>query len=114
MKPKDILILLLAMSCVAVSLIMQPWAELGFTGNFPAWLAWITKPLGVSKFFSELGSGKLAHGIQNFLSSAGAQSHFGDYAYALVLVAALVTAALAIVLIGCEDAEEKTILPIKK
>jgi len=112
--PKDILIVLLALTCLGVSLVMQPWAELGFTGNFPAWLAWAMDPLGVAKWFTQLGDTKLAKDIYNFLIAHQAPGHFGDYAYALFLFAAMIVAAVAIVLIGREDAEEKTILPVKK
>ena len=38
----------------------------------------------------------------------------GDYSYALVMGGAMVAAALAIMLIGKEEAEEKLILPVKK
>jgi hypothetical protein len=111
---KDISIIVLAVLCVVVSLLMQPWAELGFTGNFPAWLAWAAKPIGLEHFFTELGNAPFAKAIQEFLSKQGAQANFGDYAYSLFLFAALMVAAVAIVLIGREDAEEKTLLPVKK
>lgn len=112
--PKDIVIVMLALSCVAVSLIMQPWAELGFTGNFPAWLSGIAEHTGLAEYFNQLGKSDFAHDIQAYLSGQGAKSNLGDYAYALFMFVALIVASIAIVLIGLEDAEEKTVLPIKK
>ena len=111
---KDILIILLAGLCLIVSLIMQPWAELGFKGDFPAWLSWLTGPLGLNHFFNELGSTQFAKDIQEFLTKQGAQTNFGDYAYSLFLFTALIVAAIAIILIGREEAEEKLLLPAKK
>lgn len=111
---KDIVIIVLAALALGISLLLQPWAELGFSGNFPAWLAWAMDALGVSKFFHELGASQMAKDIQEYLASQGAQANFGDYAYCLFLFAALILAAIAIVLIGREDAEEKTLLPSKK
>jgi hypothetical protein len=48
------------------------------------------------------------------LKKAGAESRFGDYAYSLVMGLAMVAAAIGIAAIGREEAEEKTVLPVKK
>jgi hypothetical protein len=112
--PKDIVIILLALICIGVSIMMQPWAELGFSGNFPAWLSCIAQPTGVSELFTNLGKSNFAHDIQQYLSDQGAKANFGDYAYVLFMFVAMIVAAIAIVLIGVEDAEEKTVLPVKK
>jgi hypothetical protein len=111
---KDFIILALALICVGISLVLQPFAELGFTGKFPGWLQWAMGPLGISKIFSDLGQAEVSKSMQAFLVSQGAGKNFGDYAYALFLFAALCVAAVAIILIGREDAEEKTVLPVKK
>lgn len=111
---KDILIIVLAAITLIISLVMQPWAELGLKGDFPAWLSWLAGPLKLDKFFNELGNTEFAKSIQQFLSQQGAQANFGDYAYSLFLFAALIVAAIAIILIGREEAEEKLLLPLKK
>jgi hypothetical protein len=108
---KDLLIFVLAAICFCVSIVLMPWSELGFTGDFPTWLAWAMGPLGVTAFFQQLPWGP--H-ITQFLTEQGAKKNFGDYAYVLFMCAAMCAAAIAIVLIGKEEAEEKTILPIKK
>ena len=111
---KDVLIIVLAATCLMVSLVLQPWAELGFKGDFPAWISWLTGWLGIDKFFNELGSCQFAKDIQEFLSQQGAQANFGEYAYCLFLFVALIVAAIAIILIGREESEEKLLLPVKK
>jgi hypothetical protein len=108
---KDSVIFILALLCFGVSIIMLPWSELGFNGQFPPWLACVLDPIGVAKMFGSIPYG---HALQEFLTKQGARDNFGDYAYALFMFAALIMAAVAIVLIGREDAEEKTILPLKK
>ena len=112
---KDLTLLALALICLLVSLILQPWAELGFTGKFPPWLAWAMDPLHIAKIFTWLGETTIAKNIHAYLTAQGAvANNFGDYAYALFLFVALIAGAVAIVLIGREDAEEKTVLPVKK
>jgi|SRR6516225_9437610 hypothetical protein len=110
---KDVLIIVLAATCVIVSLILLPWAELGFKGDFPAWLSWLTGALGIDKCFNELGNCQFAKDIQEYLVQQGAKN-FGEYAYSLFLFIALVVAAIAIILIGREESEEKLLLPAKK
>jgi hypothetical protein len=104
-------IAILAAACFIVSVIFMPWSELNFTGDFPTWLAWVMGPLGVASFFHSLPWGD---SLKEFLSAQGAKTHFGDYAYALFMGVAMAVAAIAIVLVGREEAEEKTVLPIKK
>lgn len=90
----------------------MPWSELGFTGDFPAWLNWLMQPLGVVKQFNSMVP--IGNQITEFLTKQGATKNFGDYAYSLFIGFALTLAAIAIILVGKEDAEEKTILPLKK
>jgi hypothetical protein len=108
---KVISIVILAAACFLVSIIFMPWSELNFTGNFPTWLAWATGPLGVTAFFHSIPGGD---SLTDFLKTQGAQKNFGDYAYVLFMGLAMVASAIAIVIIGREDAEEKTVLPVKK
>ncbi|HEY9786166.1 MAG TPA: hypothetical protein V6D17_12235 [Candidatus Obscuribacterales bacterium] len=111
-SPKGIVILLLAGVCVATSILML-WSELQYTGNFPDWIAWLMGPLGVSNLFNELKA-SLGDPLVKQLQAAGAQAQLGDYGYALFMFVALCAAAVAIMIIGKEDSEEKTILPLKK
>jgi len=108
---KFIVITILAAACLLVSLILMPWSELNFSGNFPTWLAWAMDPLGVASFFQSL---PWAGPLKEFLTAQGAKANYGDYAYALFMGLAMVAAAIAIVIVGREEAEEKTVLPVKK
>jgi hypothetical protein len=90
----------------------MPWSELNFTGNFPPWCAWALKPLGVSAFFNTYT--QLGAQLQETLQAHGAENKFGDYAYVLMMAIAMVLAAVAIIIVGRDDAEEKTLLPTKK
>jgi hypothetical protein len=108
---KSILIPVLAALCLLVSIVLQPWSELGFNGNFPNWLSWAMTPLGVASMFKDIPWGQP---IETFLKAQGAKANFGDYAYSLFMCMAMTAAAIAIVLVGKEDAEEKTVLPLKK
>jgi len=108
---KFIVISILATACFLVSVILMPWSELNFSGNFPNWIAWATGPLGVAGFFHSIPWGD---SLTEYLKTQGAQKNFGDYAYALFMGMAMVASAIAIVIVGREDAEEKTIIPVKK
>jgi hypothetical protein len=108
---KIIVITILAAACLLVSLILMPWSELNFSGNFPNWLAWAMDPLGVASFFQSIPMGDP---LKEFLSAQGAKANFGDYAYVMFMGLAMVAAAIAIVIVGREEAEEKTVLPLKK
>ncbi len=109
--PTDILVWIFAFLCFSVSIVLLPWSELGFNGHFPPWLAWAFDPIGLAAFFNSIPG---ATAIEDLLKQQGAKDNFGNYAYALFMFAALILGAIAIVLIGREDAEEKTILPLKK
>ena len=108
---KDIVILLLAVMCLAVSLIFLPWSELGFNGNFPNWLSGIMDFVGISGFFNSLGHHDK---LMAMVKSDHATDNINDYAYALFLFLAMTAAAIAIILIGKEDNSEKTVLQPKK
>lgn len=110
--PKGLLILVLGAVVVAASVLML-WSELNFTGSFPEWIAWLAGPLGVSNLFNDL-SKSLGTQLTDFLKAKGAEGSVGDYGYMLFMFGALCLAAVAIMIIGKEDAEEKTVLPSKK
>jgi hypothetical protein len=101
----------MALAVLVLSVVFLVWSELGLNGNFPPWLAWALNPLGISKIYSDL---PWAKPLQDYLIAQGARSNFGDYAYCLFMGLAITIAAIAIVMIGREDAEEKTVLPVKK
>ena len=109
---KAVVILALAAGCLYFSLIFMPWAEMNFTGDFPPWCAWALTPLHVSAYLDSFT--KFGLHLQNTLKSNGAANNFGDYAYVLMMSVAMVLAAVAIIVIGRDDAEEKTLLPTKK
>lgn len=112
LTPKGIAILVLAAVCVSASVLMA-WSELGYTGKFPEWIAWLMQPLGISAQFNQLSDGP-GKELTEFLTKAGAKSNFGDYGYALFMFVAMCAAAIAIMIIGREDSEEKTVIPAKK
>ena len=104
-----------ALACLAFTGLM-PWAELGMNAkfdNWPEWLRWLATNLNFSlpdyAAVSDLSTQCTAH-----LKKAGAETRFGDYAYALVMGLAMIGAAIGIGAIGREESEEKTILPVKK
>ncbi|CAN5196545.1 hypothetical protein BH11CYA1_BH11CYA1_27610 [soil metagenome] len=110
-----VLVVVGAIACLALTGLM-PWAELGMTGAhdaWPLWLRWINLNLGVPLPSYDPVAG-LSTGWSEYLKKAGVESSFGDYAYSLVMGFALIAAAIGIAAIGREEAEEKTVLPIKK
>lgn len=104
-----------ALACLAFTGLM-PWAELGMNGtlsNYPLWLRWVNTHLGVPLPSYDQVSG-MATSWSQYLKGAGAESHFGDYAYGLVAGVAMIASAIGIAAIGREEAEEKTVIPVKK
>ncbi|MBA4027276.1 MAG: hypothetical protein C0473_03445 [Cyanobacteria bacterium DS3.002] len=110
-----VLVVVGAVACLALTGLM-PWAELGMTGApdaWPLWLRWVNENLGLPlPNYDQVAS--LSTGWSEYLKKAGAESRFGDYAYSLVMGLAMVAAAIGIAAIGREEAEEKTVLPVKK
>lgn len=101
--------------CLVITLVM-PWAELGMNAqldHWPLWLRWLSEnlhlPLPDYSFMSSYATEWTEH-----LKKGGAESNFGDYAYAFVMGLAMIAAAIGIAAIGREDGEEKTIIPVKK
>ncbi len=122
LSPKGIILLAFAGAVVAVSVLMA-WSELGFAGTLPDWLADLTSRIGlhgaISGFFNSLTPG-LGGDLTKYLQDKGVSvnpkstASLGDYGYILFMGLALVVAGIGIMIIGREDAEEKTVLPVKK
>lgn len=122
LSPKGIILLAFAGAVVAVSVLMA-WSELGFAGTLPDWLADLTSRIGlhgaISGFFNSLTPG-LGGDLTKYLQDKGVSvnpkstASLGDYGYILFMGVALVVAGIGIMIIGREDAEEKTVLPVKK
>lgn len=130
---KGIVICILAAFTVVVSVIFQPWAELGFCLD-PKDITTVSLLAGplhwLSDQYSAFGLKDLGLKLQgqtvDDLTEEAKQNGVkpdpdwknpvlsGDYAYVYFMSFSLVAAAIAIILIGREDAEEKTVLPVKK
>jgi hypothetical protein len=99
------------------------WSELGFAGTLPDWLTDLTTRIGlhgmISGFFNSL-TPTLGTDLTKYLQDKGVSvnpkstASLGDYGYILFMGVALVVAGIGIMIIGKEDAEEKTVLPVKK
>ena len=122
LSPKGIILLAFAGAVVAVSVLMA-WSELGFAGNLPNWLTDLTTRLGlhsmISGFFNSL-TPSLGTDLTKYLQEKGVSvnpkstASLGDYGYILFMGLALTVAGIGIMIIGREDAEEKTVVPVKK
>lgn len=122
LSPKGIILLAFAGAVVAVSVLMA-WSELGFAGTLPDWLTDLTTRIGlhgtISGFFNSL-TPSLGTDLTKYLQDKGVSvnpkstASLGDYGYILFMGVALVVAGIGIMIIGKEDAEEKTVLPVKK
>jgi len=126
---KGIVIVILACLCLAISVVGQTWSEMGF-GTVITNTSMLEDPLkGLSKMYDSLSSkGKDLQDVfiarmdktaqANGLTAPPADDQTptvaGRYAYILFVAIAMVASAVAIILIGREDAEEKTVLPVKK
>ncbi len=122
LSPKGIILLAFAGAVVGISILMA-WSELGFAGNLPDWLADLTTRIGlhdaISGFFNSLTPG-MGNDLLTYLKGKGvtvnekSTASLGDYGYILFMGLALTVAGIGIMIIGREDAEEKTVLPVKK
>jgi hypothetical protein len=88
-----ILVALFALLCLICTAFM-PWAELGLPAAGP--FAGLREPM------------------LNAFSHVKDQPGFEYYIYAVWLGLAMIVAAIAITIVGRLDAEEKTVLPVKK
>ncbi len=128
---KGIVIAILALATLGLSVIFQPWAEMGF-GTDPSEIAndsLLAPPLHALANFYQQFSGQANHIQSEIKGKLDAQAKetdrtpdpdwgksviAGDYTYVYVMAFAMFASATAIILIGREDAEEKTVLPVKK
>ncbi len=110
-----VLVVIGAFVCLGFTGLM-PWAELGMNGSFenwPLWLRWISEHTGIMlPAYDSMAN--TAAGWTSYLQKNGADKNLGDYAYSLVIGVAMIGAAVGIAAIGREEAEEKTVLPVKK
>lgn len=122
LSPKGIILLAFAGVVLAVSGLMA-WSELGFAGTLPDWLNDLLSRIGLSKLVSDQFNGltpSLGNDLLNFLKGKGVSvnpkstASLGDYGYILFMGVALIVAGIGIMVIGREDAEEKTVIPMKK
>ncbi len=108
---KSVFVEVVAILCLVAALILQPWSELNFNPDaMPVWLNAIVPGLkGLMAPLAPLGD--LASAA---LKANGATTNLGDYMYALVMFGIMTLIGIAYILVGREEAEEKTILPVKK
>jgi hypothetical protein len=89
----------------------MPWSELQMGMDLNAIPGWshglVESPL--MKPLADLG-----HQTTDYLKKGGAESHFGDYMYGMVMFVILTLIGLAYIVVGREEAEEKMYLPVKK
>jgi len=105
-----ILVLIFAAGCLGMTF-MMPWAELGlFTPSIPG--SDFGLQLAKSLHISELLSPAIAFVNSNF-SYLKDDVNAPYYVYGFFMAMALVSAAIGIAVIGRQDAEEKTVLPLK-
>jgi hypothetical protein len=88
-----VLVALFALLCLFLTAFM-PWAELGMPADGPF--------------------GTLREPLLNMMSQVQGRQGYEYYIYAVMLGLAMICAAIAINVIGRLDAEEKTVLPVKK
>jgi hypothetical protein len=119
---KDIVIIILGAACLLVSVLFMPVSEVGF-GFDPKDLTTDSILAGPIKAMVDGPAGQAARPLGDWAKEHLAKhvdaddlkaTLIGDYSYALVMGGAMVAAAIAIMLIGREEAEEKLVLPSKK
>jgi hypothetical protein len=128
---KGIVIGILALACLVLSVVFQPWAEMGF-GVDPNELAtdsllgpplhslanWYQQFNGIASSVQTQIKGKLDEEAKETGATPDPDWSkpviAGNYTYGAVMAFAMFAAAVAIIVIGREDAEEKTVIPIKK
>jgi hypothetical protein len=131
---KGIVIVILMVVVAGISLIFQPWSELGFCldpnditkasmlGPHLKTLANTYDAMGMKDLGQKLQDQTIT-GLNEEAKENGLKQPdpdwknpvlSGDYAYVYFMSFSLLLAAIAIMLIGREDAEEKLILPVKK
>jgi hypothetical protein len=121
---KALLIAGIAFVVVIGSVVFMPWAELGFglePDKVPAWAdGIIASPLYQSLHstgqdaYDKLNKAITGTDKQQNGTATMTPLIAGNYTYAFAMSILLILASVGIMLIGREDSEEKTILPVKK
>ncbi|CAN5622747.1 hypothetical protein BH10CYA1_BH10CYA1_42570 [soil metagenome] len=119
---KLVLVAIIGVAVVTVSLMLMPWAESGFGFDKAALPAW-SQPIFENAPFTSLkplgdwAQASLSGHVDAADESAKGQINAiaaGNYTYAMAMGIAMILAALAIMFVGKDDAEEKLIIPVKK
>jgi hypothetical protein len=109
-KPTDFLLVVISVACLGCAVVLMPWSELNFGADPHQLTTW-------GKALCEMppmnGLSNLAQQVTTYLKANGAESNFGDYMYALVIFGILTLLGLVFMAVGREEAEEKTVLPVK-
>ncbi len=121
-EAKLAVVAVVALVVVSLSLMLMPWAESGFgfdKTSLPLWSQPIfeNEPFTSLKPLGDWAQKSLSGHVDKEDENAKGQINpflAGDYTYAMVMGLAMILAALAIMFVGKEDAEEKLILPAKK
>lgn len=119
---KLVVVAIVAVAVVGISLMLMPWSESGFGFDkqaLPAWSQniWDNGPFSALKPLGDWAQHTLSgHVDKDDESTKGVINPIaaGNYTYALAMCIAMILAALAIMFVGKDDAEEKLILPVKK
>ncbi|MBX9877065.1 MAG: hypothetical protein K2Y22_01280 [Candidatus Obscuribacterales bacterium] len=105
-----VLVLIFAAGCLGMTF-MMPWAEFGLlTPSIPGsdWGKQFADTLGISGLLQPA----IAF-VNNNFSYLKDDVNAPYYVYGFFMALALISAAIGIAVIGREDAEEKTVLPLK-
>jgi hypothetical protein len=112
-KATDFLLIIVSAICLGCAAVLMPWSELDMGLAKPAQVtSWGQALLDLPPMSELKNSGEK---IQDFLVKHGAEpdSNLGDYTYALVIFGILTVLGVVFIVVGREEAEEKTVLPVK-
>jgi hypothetical protein len=106
-----VLVLVFAAGCLGMTF-MMPWAEYGvFTPNVNVGSDW-GRDLAKNLHITDMLQPAMSFVNSNFAYLQG-DVNAPFYIYGFFMAMALISAAIGIAVIGREDAEEKTVLPLK-
>jgi NADH:ubiquinone oxidoreductase subunit 6 (subunit J) len=121
---KAVLIAVIAVVVFIGSVVFMPWAELGFGLDKKEVPGWATGIVASPLYQSLQSTGQDSYDkLNKAITKTDAQQNgtatmtaliAGNYTYAFAMAILLILASVGIMLIGREDSEEKTILPVKK
>lgn len=110
-KPTDFLLIVICVACLGCAAVLMPWSELQMGLYKPDQLPTWGQALLQMPPFSQLSG--LASQASTYLKANGAETNFGDYMYALVIFGILTLVGICYMAVGREEAEEKTVIPVK-